>query len=177
MRKKPIMKNKRRLFLSVCAGLAMALCLPASAAYETDYPVEFTLPQLGGGEVSLADHRGKWVVLNYWATWCAPCRKEMPELSELHDARADVVVLGLAYEDTDDAAFEEFLADLHVTFPVLRVDVYSPPEPFGAPKVLPTTIILDQRGHAVKAFLGPVTRQSLEDYINGRPVVSDEIYQ
>ena len=176
-RKKLKMTKVRHLFLSVLAAMAVTLSLPVPATYETDYPVEFTLPQLGGGEVSLADFRGKWVVLNYWATWCAPCRKEMPELSELYDQRADVIVLGLAYEDTDDTAFEAFLADLHVTFPVLRVDVYNPPEPFGAPKVLPTTIILDPQGHAVKAFLGPVTREALEGYINGQQVVSDEIYQ
>lgn len=172
-----IMIEARRLMFSLFAGAALLACFPAMAEYETDYPVEFTLPLLGGGEVSLAEHRGKWVIVNYWATWCAPCRKEMPELSELHDERADVVVLGLAYEDTDDQAFEEFLADLHITFPILRVDVYNPPEPFGAPKVLPTTIILDQQGHAVKAFLGPVTRDSLEAFINAQSVMSDEIYQ
>jgi len=171
------MNKSRRLMIPIVAALALLAFFPAMAAYETDYPVEFTLPLLGGGEVSLAEHRGKWVVINYWATWCAPCRKEMPELSELHDERADVVVLGLAYEDTDDQAFEEFLADLHITFPILRVDVYNPPEPFGAPKVLPTTIILDQQGHAVKAFLGPVTRESLEGFINAQQVMSDEIYQ
>ena len=172
-----IMIKARRLMISILAAAALLACFPVMAEYETDYPVEFTLPLLGGGEISLSDQRGKWVIVNYWATWCAPCRKEMPELSELHDERADVVVLGLAYEDTDDEAFEEFLADLHITFPILRVDVYNPPEPFGAPKVLPTTIILDQQGHAVKAFLGPVTRDSLEDFINAQSVLSDEIYQ
>jgi thiol-disulfide isomerase/thioredoxin len=163
--------------LAAFAALAFLCCLPTWAAYETDYPVDFTLPQLGGGEVTLADYRGKWVVVNYWATWCAPCRKEIPELTELHEARADVIVLGLAFEDTDDAAFEAFLADLNATYPILRVDVYNPPEPFGAPKVLPTTIIISPDGEAVKAFLGPVTRESLEGYINSQQVMSDEIFQ
>jgi len=171
------MNRIRRLMIPLLALCALLSSISAGAVYETDYPVDFTLPLLGGGEVSLSDHRGKWVIVNYWATWCAPCRKEMPELSELHDERADVVVLGLAYEDTDDQAFEEFLADLHITFPILRVDVYNPPEPFGAPKVLPTTIILNQQGHAVKAFLGPVTRESLESYINAQTEMSDEIFQ
>lgn len=148
------------------AVLLMLVTFSAGAVYETDEPVDFTLPRLGGGEISLSDYRGSWVVVNYWATWCAPCRKEMPELSQLHDERDDVTVLGLAFEDTDDEAFELFLTEFHASYPILRVDVYQPPEPFGAPKVLPTTIILNPEGRAVKAFLGPVTRETIEQFID-----------
>jgi thiol-disulfide isomerase/thioredoxin len=137
----------------------------AAADYETDEPVDFTLQRLGGGEVSLSEYRGDWVVFNYWATWCAPCVKEMPELSELHEETVGLVVLGAAYEDVDDADFVDFLLNTPVSYPILKVDVYNPPEPFGAPKVLPTTIILDPAGRAVKTFLGPVTREDIEDYI------------
>ena len=138
----------------------------ARAEYVTEGPVDFSLQQLGGEVVALADYRGQWVVINYWATWCAPCRKEIPELSALHSERDDLSVLGLAYEELDDADFFEFLEDFDVSYPILKVDVYTPPEPFGAPKVLPTTIILDKQGRAVKAFLGPVTRESIEAYID-----------
>ena len=138
----------------------------ARADYVTEGPVDFSLQQLGGEAVELADYRGEWVVVNYWATWCAPCRKEIPDLSELHSERDDLTVLGLAYEELDDADFFEFLEDFNVSYPILKVDVYAPPEPFGAPKVLPTTIILDKQGRAVKAFLGPVTRESIEAYID-----------
>ncbi|MEE4218862.1 MAG: TlpA disulfide reductase family protein [Xanthomonadales bacterium] len=141
----------------------------ANAAYETEEPVDFSLERLGGGEVALSDYRGDWVVVNYWATWCAPCVKEMPELSELHSERDGLVVLGLAFEDVDDADFFEFLETSPVSYPILKIDVYNPPEPFGAPKVLPTTIILDPEGKAVKAFLGPVTREDIESYIDGEP--------
>jgi thiol-disulfide isomerase/thioredoxin len=150
----------------VLACMCLVTALSASAAYETEDPVDFSLMQLGGGEVSLSDFRGGWVVVNYWATWCAPCRKEMPELSALHDEREDLTVLGLAFEDTDDSTFEEFLLEFHASYPILRVDVYQPPEPFGAPRVLPTTIILDKEGRAVKAFLGPVTREAIEGFID-----------
>jgi len=120
------------------ACMLFLVTLSATAAYETEEPVDFSLHQLGGGEVSLSDYRGGWVL----------------------------IVLGLAFEDTDDSAFEEFLAEFHASYPILRVDVYEPPEPFGAPKVLPTTIILDAEGRAVKAFLGPVTREAIERYID-----------
>jgi thiol-disulfide isomerase/thioredoxin len=157
-------------FTHRAASLLLALTLlplMATAAFETDEPVDFTLEQLGGPPLTLSDYRGEWVVVNYWATWCAPCRKEMPELSELHRERDDVTVLGLAFEDTEDSAFEEFLEEIPVDFPILKVDVYDPPEPFGAPKVLPTTIVLDREGRAVKAFLGPVTREAIEQFVDG----------
>jgi len=108
------------------------------------------------------------VVLNYWATWCAPCRKEIPDLSALHEAREDVVVLGLAFEDTDIESFDEFLEEFDVSYPLLLVDVYAPPEPFGAPRVLPTTIIINPEGYPAKTFLGPVTRESIESFIDSQ---------
>jgi thiol-disulfide isomerase/thioredoxin len=114
----------------------------------------------------LSDYRGEWVVVNYWATWCAPCRKEIPDLSKLHDERGDVTVLGLAFEELDDSDFYAFLEDFDVSYPILKVDVYAPPEPFGAPRALPTTIILDRQGRAVKAFVGPVTREAIEQFID-----------
>lgn len=136
------------------------------AGYETDTPVDFALQQLHGGEARLSDFRGKWVVLNYWATWCAPCRKEIPDLSELHAERDDIVVLGLAFEDTEIEAFDEFLEEFQPSYANYLVDVYAPPEPFGAPKVLPTTIILNPEGYSVKAFLGPVVRKDIESFID-----------
>jgi thiol-disulfide isomerase/thioredoxin len=156
----------KNILIPMSLTVIVLASLPATATYETEEPIDFTLERLGGGALSLSDFRGEWVVVNYWATWCAPCRKEMPELSELHAQRPDVTVLGLAYEDIEENAFNEFLEEFEVSYPILKVDVYNPPQPFGAPKVLPTTIILDKDGRAVKAFLGPVTRASIEDYLD-----------
>lgn len=159
------MNGTVRGWARVAALAACAWPMLAAADYVTDEPVDFTLPVLDGGEVALSDYLGQWVVINYWATWCAPCRKEIPELSDLHVERDDITVLGLAFEDVDPAAFEAFLAEFDVAYPILLVDVYAPPEPFGAPKVLPTTVLLDPGGRSVKAFLGPVTREAIESFI------------
>ena len=154
--------------LSVCL-MALMLNVPGlRAAYESEEPVDFTLAQLHGAQMSLTDLRGKWVVLNYWATWCAPCRKEIPDLTALHDASENIVVLGLAFEDTEIENFDEFLEEFQPSYPILLVDVYAPPEPFGAPKVLPTTIIINPQGYPVKTYLGPVTRKTIESFINSR---------
>lgn len=140
----------------------------SAAAYENDEPVDFTLQQLHGEAISLSDFRGKWVILNYWATWCAPCRKEIPELSALNESRADIVVLGLAFEDTDIESFDQFLKEFHLSYAVLLVDVYAPPEPFGAPRVLPTSIILNPAGAPVKTFMGPVTMEDILSFIDAQ---------
>jgi thiol-disulfide isomerase/thioredoxin len=154
----------RVLCLVLTAFVLLAPGLQANEEYRE--PVDFTLQELHGEAVSLSTFRQKWVVINYWATWCAPCRKEIPELSSLHEANDDIVVLGLAYEDTDIGSFDEFLEEYLPSYQILLVDVSVPPAPFGAPKVLPTTIILNPEGYPVKTFLGPVTREELESFID-----------
>jgi len=151
------------------ALVAIFLMLPGTvlwAEYQEGDVLDFSLPTLQGESVALSDFRGEWVVLNYWATWCAPCRKEIPDLSSLHEARDDIVVLGLAFEDTEMETFDEFLEEYQPSYPILLVDVYAPPEPFGAPKALPTTIILGLEGYPVKTFMGPVTREAIESFID-----------
>jgi len=154
--------------------LGMALLLAAASVHVSareEGPVDFALAQLHGGTVRLSDYRGRWVVLNYWATWCAPCRKEIPELSALHEARDDIVVLGLAFEDTDQGNFDTFLKAFNPAYPLLLVDVYAPPEPFGAPKVLPTTIILDPAGRPRKVYQGPVHARDIEAFVDSQSPV------
>lgn len=154
----------RKLMMVLIAMMLNTAGLQADTVHTE--PVDFALQRLHGDEVSLSEYRGNWVVLNYWATWCAPCRKEMPELSALNEARDDVIVLGLAYEDTEMENFDEFLEEFQPSFEILLVDVYAPPEPFGAPKVLPTTIILNPAGYPLKTYLGPVTREAIESFID-----------
>jgi thiol-disulfide isomerase/thioredoxin len=110
----------------------------------------------------LADHRGRWVVVNYWATWCGPCLEEMPELSALDAMREDVEVVGLAYEDTTPAALKAFLARHPVVYPIAVVDVYDPPPAFDAPRGLPTTWLIAPDGRVARHFLGPVTAADLQ---------------
>ncbi|MCB1571102.1 MAG: TlpA family protein disulfide reductase, partial [Xanthomonadales bacterium] len=76
----------------------------------------------------LASQRGKWVVVNFWATWCAPCIAEMPELSAFIKEREDVVGIGLAYEDTDRQEIIAFLEQHPVSYAVAQVDVNEPPQ-------------------------------------------------
>ena len=104
---KMLLMNRNSFLKDFLAAACLLITFAALAEFETEEPVDFTLARLGGGEVSLSDFLGQWVVVNYWATWCAPCIKEMPELSALHEENKNMVVLGLAFEDVDDADFDD----------------------------------------------------------------------
>ena len=137
---------------------------PAAAAPReatADFPA-LRLATVDGGAIDPAAHRGKWVVVNYWATWCGPCLKEMPELSALDAMREHIEVVGLAYEDTTPEAMRAFLEKHPVVYPVALVDVYAPPKDFEVPRGLPMTWLLAPDGKVARKFTGPVTAHDIE---------------
>jgi len=127
--------------------------------------VDMTLEGLDGKQTKLSDYLGKWVVVNYWATWCPPCREEMPELQAFHDANSETaVVLGLNTEVISDAEVKEFLEDYFVDYPNFKVGPVSNTE-LGRVPGLPTTFLLSPEGNIEARQVGGVTREMIEKFI------------
>jgi thiol-disulfide isomerase/thioredoxin len=133
-------------------------------ASDAEFPV-LQLATLDGKPYDLAAHRGKWVVVNFWATWCKPCVKEMPDLSALDAMREHIEVLGLAYDDSDPKDIQAFLKEHPVAYPIAIVDPYDPPKSFATPRGLPTTYLIAPDGKLAKKFMGPITAAEIEGAI------------
>ncbi|VAW47416.1 Thioredoxin [hydrothermal vent metagenome] len=132
-----------------------------------DSPLVFSLTDLDGNTVKAEDYRGQWLVINYWATWCAPCRDEMPELVKFQTENADQVqVVGIAYEDAEVQKLKNFAQDFNINYPLLTIDVYNPPgfaEEGGLG--LPTTIVYNPEGMRHKKHMGPIDAEGLLEMV------------
>lgn len=145
--------------------LLMIVALFATAVLAGE-EVDFTLPGLDGKPVSLSDYRGKWVIVNYWATWCPPCLDEIPDLVDLYEQNSDrLVVLGVNYEEVNEDYLREFVDSHMMSYPVMRMDPL-PVTPLGPVLGLPTTYIISPEGERTARQQGPVTREAIERYID-----------
>jgi thiol-disulfide isomerase/thioredoxin len=109
---------------------------------------------------TIGELHGQWIVINYWAKWCKPCIKEIPELNELDEHYAEVTVLGVNYDGATGEELAAQLKDLGIEFAMLTED---PATSLNLPRpvVLPTTIILDPTGKFSQTLIGPQTTASL----------------
>jgi peroxiredoxin len=106
---------------------------------------EFSLPSLKGGRVSLSQHKGKVVLVDFWAQWCEPCKKELPELEKLHKQYGGrVVFLGISIDKQKDNA-EKLARQLGITFEVLLDPAGSVASTYDLPK-MPTSFLVDKKG-------------------------------
>lgn len=145
----------------VAALLGAALCAAsASAGNKVEFPA-LKIATLDGGSFDLTAQRGKWVIVNFWATWCTPCIKEMPELSAFVSSRKDVAAIGLAWEDTEREEVLAFAKQHPVAFPLAQIDYDHIPADIEAPRGLPTTYLIAPDGRVAKKFVGPITGDDL----------------
>ena len=147
----------KRFLLAACFA---TLAAPVAFAATAEKPA-LKIATLDGKTFDLAAHQGKWVIVNFWATWCSPCIKEMPDISAFVAAHKDVAAIGLAWEDTEKAEVEAFAKAHPTSYPLAQVDLDHPPADFDTPRGLPTTYVIAPDGRVAKTFTGPLTGDDL----------------
>ena len=125
--------------------------------------IEFELVDHKQIKYQLADYKGKWVVLNYWATWCPPCRKEMPMLVDYDEARKDVQIFGINYEPGIEAdKLSDFVDTYFISYPTIPA-TRKIAKKFGVPSGLPMTIFISPEGKVVKRHTGMLSKSFLDE--------------
>ncbi len=127
---------------------------------------QLVIKTFDGKTFDLASYRGKWVVVNFWATWCAPCLKEIPDFNAFAKEHSNVQFIGLAYEEIERADMQAFLKKVPIDYPIALLDVYNPPKDFDTPRGLPMTVLISPSGAVAEKFLGPVSTEQLLAVIN-----------
>jgi thiol-disulfide isomerase/thioredoxin len=126
----------------------------------------FSLTDTEGRTHALESYQGKWVLVNLWATWCAPCLAEMPELEALSKSRNDLVVLGLAVDGQNARRVTQFAQKLNISYPIIAGNEKLAQQ--FKPKGFPTSILYDASGKQVLVKEGPITRLEIENVLNQR---------
>ena len=151
-------------------GVLLLLLGIVTHSVSADESSDFVLNDLEGKEYRVSDYRGKWIVMNFWATWCPPCIHEMPELQAFHTEHkdTDAVVWGITFEEISKADLRKFLKKVNVTYPILGYG-QNPDTGYGKVNVLPTTFLIDPAGKFFRRFEGPITQAHLEQAIASPP--------
>ncbi|MGB8061358.1 MAG: TlpA disulfide reductase family protein [Candidatus Sulfotelmatobacter sp.] len=138
---------------------------PAIVGKSTPAP-DFTLEKLGGGNLKLSDLRGKAVLLNFWATWCGPCKIETPWLVEMQNEYGNqgLQVIGVAMDDSGKDEISKFAKDMGVNYPVL-LGKEAVGEEYGGVPALPESFFIGRDGKIVDRIIGLKGKAEIEDAI------------
>ena len=150
------------LLLAACGGSGSGL---SEGITEGHLAPDFRLEALDGRQISLSEYRGQVVLINFWATWCEPCRAEFPDLEAVYQARRDdgFVVLGVNSHETS-GAITPFVTAMGASYPIL-IDDGSRVAKTYRPVGLPMSLLVDQEGIIQERHLGVLTEDQLQEYL------------
>ena len=160
----------KQLFLGLLWGcvLIFSVCTQAetrekSAVVESQKTSQFALKDTAGITHQLHNYKGKWVLVNYWATWCPPCLEEVPDLVNLYDKHKnkDLMVLGVVFDYKDTQEVVAYVDDMLMSYPVVLGDDEVVRQ-IGSAEVMPTTYIYNPKGQLVKIKRGLITKAYIE---------------
>lgn len=144
--------------------ILLTLCLLALATGAA----AFDLVDSKGKNHKLSQYKGKWVLVNYWATWCPPCLMEIPDLVALHkNKKNNLVVLGVAMDYQDPKEVLDFAKERAIPYPIILGDDRAIDQ-VGPLRGLPTTYLYNPQGKQVAYNVGILSQEAVEQYIAGK---------
>jgi thiol-disulfide isomerase/thioredoxin len=148
---------KTKALLRLLQGFSAALAISAASG-----AFAFDVSDTRGTHYRLSDLKGRWVVVNFWATWCVPCLQEIPEIAEFARAYPRVTVIGVAMDAENPAKVKQFAQKTGHDYPLVLADD-AVEKQLGEPKALPTTRVYDPSGKVVYDRPGRVGVKALEE--------------
>jgi peroxiredoxin len=146
----------------IAGGQTELTATPAQVSYPAP---DLSLTDLQGNPVSLSDYRGQTVLVNNWATWCPPCKEEMPELQAFYEAHKDLNFTIVAIEAGEPAnEVADFVRRYGLTFPVWTDPTLKATAAFRNPG-LPSSYVIDASGRVRLAWAGAISQEALEQYV------------
>jgi peroxiredoxin len=160
-------KHRRMSWLAGALALvALSQAWPGIAGESAPLAPGFTVRALDGRSVRLSDYKGKAVVLDFWATWCAPCRASLPHLNEVQGrfSKQGLVVLGISVDDAEPAEVRQFADKLGLKFRMAMADERVL-DLYGPIRTIPTTFFINRKGEVTRRVVGYIDSETLEGYV------------
>lgn len=148
--------------------LTLILILASLQAFaENNSARNFVLKDIAGTQHQLAAYKGRWVLVNYWATWCPPCLEEVPDLVNMYDKyrQKDLMVIGVVFDYKNLKEVTDYVDDMLMSYPIVLGDAEVTAQ-IGTAEVMPTTFIYNPKGELVKIKRGLITKLDIEKIIS-----------
>lgn len=153
----------KQLLIGLTASIVLLLSIPAQA---------FQFQDTTGKFHRLDDYKGRWVLVNFWATWCPPCLKEIPDLIALYENRKDIMIIGVSMDADDPKVVLDFVRTMGVTYPTVLGNRKIASQ-LDEVSLLPSTYFFDPEGNPAARQLGIISREEIEHFIKSKSAPRD----